>query len=97
MNDTLSHVKGSIAGLLEKRRKLLLSTFAVVGMYALLGFFLAPWLINKTAVDGVRDSLGAELALGKIAVNPFTLSLRIEQLAQRLPGAVQACLDGCAR
>ena len=67
-------------GLVEKYRKHLLGALAVMAVYALLGFFLAPWLVNKIAVETVRDSFDAELVLGKVAINPFVLSLRIEGL-----------------
>jgi len=73
-------MKASIAALSEKYRKHILSACAVVVVYALLGFFLVPWLINKIAVESVRDKLNAKLVLGRVAVNPFVLSLRVEGL-----------------
>ena len=73
-------MKGSLAALSEKYRKHILSACAVVVVYALLGIFLVPWLINKIAVESVRDKLNAKLVLGRVAVNPFVLSLRVEGL-----------------
>ena len=80
MSNSLLNIKGSIAGLVGKYRKYILSMLAVVAVYASLGFFLTPWLINKIAVESVRDNLDAKLVLGRVAVNPFVLSLRIEGL-----------------
>ena len=51
-----------------------------IALYALLGFFLAPWLVKNTAIKSVRENLAAELRIGKVAINPFVLSLRIDGL-----------------
>lgn len=64
----------------RRYRKLLAGCASIVAVYALLGFFLAPWLIKKIAVESVRETTGAELRLGKVSLNPFVLSLRIRQL-----------------
>jgi hypothetical protein len=61
----------------RRYRKHLVIAASVVALYALLGFFLAPWLIKKVAVDSVRDATGADLRLENVALNPFVLSLRI--------------------
>lgn len=49
-----------------------------VALYTVLGFLIAPWLLQKKAVSVAREVLGAELQLAKVAINPFVLSLRIE-------------------
>lgn len=64
----------------KRYRKHFVISAGVITLYALLGFFLAPWLIKKIAVESVRESTGAELRLGKVSLNPFVLSLRIQQL-----------------
>ncbi|MEJ2385552.1 MAG: DUF748 domain-containing protein, partial [Xanthomonadales bacterium] len=51
--------------------------------YTLGGFFLAPVLVEKLAVDGVRDSMDRELVIGKVRINPFVLSADIENLELR--------------
>ena len=51
-----------------------------VAIYAALGFYLAPWLIQKTLVDSSREGYGAELSIDKVEVNPFVLSIRINGL-----------------
>ena len=55
----------------QRYRKPLVITAAAIIVYALLGFFLAPWLVKNTATSAVRDNLGVELRLQKVAVNPF--------------------------
>ena len=87
MSKALSGIIGPIAGLAGRYRKYILGAFAVVAAYALLGFFLAPYLINKTAVETVRNDFDAKLVLRKVAINPFVLSLRIEGLIATLRSA----------
>jgi hypothetical protein len=64
----------------QRFRKPLVITAAAIIVYALLGFFLAPWLVKNTATNAVRDNLGVELRLQKVSVNPFALSLGIDDL-----------------
>ena len=64
----------------QRYRKPLAITAAAIVVYALLGFFLAPWLVKNTATNAVRDNLGVELGLQKVSVNPFVLSLGIDGL-----------------
>jgi hypothetical protein len=59
-------------------RKYLISVAVTVSVYAILGFFLAPWLVKKTAIESVSENLHAILDIGKVAINPFILSLNIE-------------------
>ncbi len=65
-----------IIDFLGKHRKYVWSAVAVA-VYAALGFFLAPWLLQKNLVESVRKGYGAELRLEKVEVNPFVLSLRL--------------------
>ena len=65
-----------------RRHKRRLSALAVVLLlYSLIGFLLAPWLLKRTAVNMVQSQLGSELRIEKVAINPFVLSLRVDQLA----------------
>ena len=64
----------------QRYRKPLLAAAVAIVLYAILGFFLAPWLVEKTARSAVRDNLGVELALQDVSVNPFALSLQIDGL-----------------
>lgn len=66
--------------IIYRYRKLIISATTAVVLYAVLGFFLAPWLVKTNAIDLVRDNLNAELRLQKVAINPFVLSLKIDGL-----------------
>ena len=65
---------------LQTYRKPFIGITGAIIVYALLGFLLAPWLINNAATNAVRDNLGVELSLRKVSVNPFVLSLQIDSL-----------------
>ncbi|MEJ2604078.1 MAG: DUF748 domain-containing protein [Gammaproteobacteria bacterium] len=67
-------------GFLYRHRRLLIGVVVAVALYALAGFFLAPWLIERQAVKTVAEQFDSELRLGEVAVNPFVLSLRIDGL-----------------
>ena len=67
--------------LLRKYRRAIGIFAAVLSVYALAGFFLVPWLIKKNAVEIVADTIGAELRIEKVAVNPFVLSLQVDGVA----------------
>jgi len=58
---------------------------ALVGLYALLGFKVAPNLVREQAIGFVRENYGRELAVGEIAIDPFKLQVEIRDLA--LPDA----------
>ena len=53
--------------------------------YTVAGFQLVPRLVAGILVDTVRKDYGRELALGAVHFNPWSLALRVEQLA--LPDA----------
>jgi hypothetical protein len=72
--------KPDLRALVERRRKPLIGVAIAIVVYALLGFFLAPWLLERTATNAVRDTLGTELRMRDVTVNPFVLSLEIEGL-----------------
>jgi Domain of Unknown Function (DUF748) len=58
---------------------------ALVGLYALLGFKLAPTIARDQAQSFVREHYGRELAIGSIAINPFKLQAEVRDLV--LPDA----------
>ena len=66
--------------IIYRYRKLIISAITAVALYAVLGFFLAPWLVKTSAIDLVRNNLNAELRLQRVAVNPFVLSMTIDGL-----------------
>jgi len=65
--------------LLNKHRKYVWIA-VIIASYALLGFFLAPWLVKKNAVEIYSEMYAAELRINKVEINPFVLSLRIVEL-----------------
>jgi hypothetical protein len=69
-----------LVAIIQRRRRWLIGIAAAVLVYALLGFFLAPWLVKKNAIEAVDENLNAELRLEKVAINPFVMSLRIDGL-----------------
>jgi hypothetical protein len=54
---------------------------ALVGLYALLGFKLAPKLVRSQAIEFVRTTYGRELKVGEVRVQPFKLQLEVRDLA----------------
>jgi hypothetical protein len=64
----------------DQRRRWLLGILIAIVVYAVAGFFLAPWLVKKNAIESVREIYDAELGIEKVAINPFVLSLRIDGL-----------------
>jgi len=53
---------------------------ALVGLYAGLGFGLAPDIIRKQAVAFVSKTYGRELQVGTVRLNPFLLQLEISDV-----------------
>jgi len=58
---------------------------AVVGLYALLGFVLAPKLVITQAKAFVAKTYGRELQIGSVSLNPFSLQLELRDVV--LPDA----------
>jgi uncharacterized protein involved in outer membrane biogenesis len=69
-----------LAEFVRRRKRWIIGIASALLVYALLGFFLAPWLVKNAAIDAVDQNLNAELRIEKIAINPFVLSLRIDGL-----------------
>ena len=78
MSDSPMSGESKLAKLLRKYRRAIAIAAASVAVYALAGFFLAPWLIKKNAVEVVADTIGTELRIEKVAINPFVLSLQVD-------------------
>jgi uncharacterized protein involved in outer membrane biogenesis len=68
-----------------RHRKKLWASATVVALYTVLGFFLVPWLVEKLAVDTVRERYAADLRMEKVAFNPYVLGLRIDGLMMQDP------------
>ena len=50
-------------------------------LYAAAGFFLAPYLIARLAPEIIADTLGREVRMGKVRVNPFLLSFESNEFS----------------
>jgi hypothetical protein len=54
---------------------------ALIGLYALLGFKVAPGFVRNKAVEYVRAEYGRELSLGEIRIHPFKLQFEARDIA----------------
>src|SRR5262245_22584039 len=54
---------------------------ALVGLYALLGFKVAPNIVRNKAIEFVHDTYGRELKIGEVRIQPFKLQIEIRDLA----------------
>ena len=71
-----------MTGLLRSR--LLWATAALaglVGLYAFLGYRVAPGWLRTQAIEQVRKTYGRELRVGEVRVDPFRLQLEVRDLA----------------
>ncbi|MDQ1309565.1 MAG: hypothetical protein QG601_834, partial [Pseudomonadota bacterium] len=68
---------------------------ALVGVYALLGFQVAPGIVRDQAAGFVRENYGRELQVGEVRVHPFKLQLEVRDLA--LPDTDARTMLGFAR
>src|SRR5262245_49001406 len=55
--------------------KVFLGGLAAVLLYALAGFFLAPYLVQRYIPSYAAEQLGAQASIGHVRINPFLLSL----------------------
>jgi len=65
---------------LNPRRKRFWAIAAVL-FYTLFGFFAAPLIVNKLAIDFVQEDLGRTAVIEKVEVNPYVMSLRVQGFA----------------
>jgi hypothetical protein len=70
-------------GGLLKSRWIWIAGIAVVlvGVYALVGFKVAPGIVRKQAVQFVRENHDRELKVGEIRINPFLLTFEARDIA----------------
>jgi hypothetical protein len=67
---------------------------AVVVLYALIGFFVVPWIVKGQIERRSLELLGRQATVEKVRCNPFTLSLTIEGLSlPDRPGSVLLSWD----
>lgn len=53
-------------------------TVLALALYALAGFVLAPWVVQRELPQVLRETLGREATIAGVEVNPFLLTLRID-------------------
>lgn len=78
---------------MERLRRLLRSRLVLalavvvllVGLYALLGFYVAPRVVRSQAVEYVRETYGRELGIGSVEIHPFKLQAEVRDVS--LPDA----------
>ncbi len=71
--------------LLESRlARVLLAGALALGVYALLGFAVAPRVLRTQIIEAVHERLGLDAAVGEVRINPFTLQATIDHF--NLPG-----------
>ena len=56
--------------------KALIALIAVLILYTLSGFFMAPYLVSRLAPDMVAEKLQRELRMGPVKINPFLFSFQ---------------------
>jgi uncharacterized protein involved in outer membrane biogenesis len=67
----------------------------LVGLYALLGFKVAPGVLRSQAIGYVHETYGRELRVGAVRVQPFLLQLEVRDVA--FPDADGATMLGFGR
>jgi hypothetical protein len=70
----------SLAAFIRRRKRWMAGISVAIVLYAVLGFFVAPWAIKKLAIDAVSSNLQAQLRIDKVSLNPFVMSLGIQGL-----------------
>jgi hypothetical protein len=56
---------------------------SLISLYALVGFFLLPYLIEAYGIPAAAERLKHPIVVREVALNPFTLSLRVNGLEVR--------------
>ncbi|MGQ0666790.1 MAG: DUF748 domain-containing protein, partial [Nitrospiraceae bacterium] len=66
------------------RPRLLAGVFlGLISLYALIGFFLLPYIIEAYGIPAVAERLKHPVVVREVALNPFALSLRLNGLEVR--------------
>ena len=64
----------------RRRRRRLAAAGVILLAYALVGFFVLPPIVKTQAERRLSDELGRQVSIGRIRINPFVLSLTVEDL-----------------
>ncbi len=73
----------------HKTRNLLALLLAVLVLYALAGFLLLPWWLERTLPDQLEQRMGWQAEVGDIRTNPFTLTVEAGALSASDSGGEQ--------
>ena len=65
--------------------RLAMLALGLVGLYALVGFFLVPHLITAYAIPAIAEKLKRPVLVKEVELNPFALSLRLTGFEIREP------------
>jgi hypothetical protein len=53
---------------------------ALVGIYALVGYFILPGIVRTQLEQRLHSELGRTVSIGRVRINPFTLSATLERV-----------------
>ena len=62
-----------------KRSKILTVLAALLLLYAVSGFFILPFVLRSILERELNSKLNAKIEIGSVAINPFALSISINQ------------------
>lgn len=75
-----AHLRQTLAIALKKHRKAIITALGLLALYCLTLGLLAPWLIEQQLQQMAKTRLQLELQIEKLRINPFSLSLDVENL-----------------
>lgn len=61
------------------KSKIIIIAAALLGLYTLTGFFLAPYLIERFLPNMLNQRLQSQVSLGEVKINPFALTLEARE------------------
>ncbi len=62
-------------------KRILIVLAAILAVYTIAGFFLAPWAVKKLALKQMGIGLGRPVSIGAVFVNPYSLVLGIKEIS----------------
>ncbi|ADJ28082.1 DUF748 domain-containing protein [Nitrosococcus watsonii] len=67
-------------------RNTALGVVIILLIYTLVGFFLAPYLLEKKLINSLKEDLGVEAKVKGITLNPYALTLAVNDFSFHKPG-----------
>ena len=71
--------------LLYRLRHYVLTLILVVGLYALIGFVVAPYLVKTYGIPAISETIQRPVLLQDVQINPFALSIRLTEFEIQEP------------